>query len=167
MVLVLDACAADWPFTWTTSAHGRVAGCEPSRTRAARLLAATGQTGRVDPAPLGVGPIVVGDEADGLGVGIGGGSRSCSGTICSSRRGSSLIHYRACIEGHSGRARGVERASGAAVAVAIADSAGAAAERQAHDQQAANVPGREDWWATIDSRLAAAVGTGAALRRRA
>ena len=43
----------------------RAAGSQRKRTGAARLLAATGQTGRVDAATLCIGALMVGDEANG------------------------------------------------------------------------------------------------------
>lgn len=54
-------------------------------TRAARLLAAAGQTRRVDPSPLRIRPVVVGHEADGF-VGQG------SGMMGRFSRRHSLIH---------------------------------------------------------------------------
>ena len=67
-------------------------GSQRKHTGAARLLAAAGQTGRVDPATFGIGALMVGDEANGPRLGRD-----------SRRRGSGRRMHSVCVGGEDGR----------------------------------------------------------------
>jgi hypothetical protein len=69
-------------------------------TRAARLLATAREAGAVDAPPLRIGPFMVVDEANGLGLGRGRGSSSFRSSI-RGRRGSTLIHEKVQREGRA------------------------------------------------------------------
>lgn len=74
-------------------------GLRHRRTRAARLLATAGQTGRVDPPAFGIGALMVGDKANGPRLGrdsrVDGGRRRMH-SVCVG--GDMAVTRQSCIE---------------------------------------------------------------------
>lgn len=101
LVLVLGAGTTNRALTYSTVS---VNGCNPDMadlTGTARLLLSTCQAGGVDATALGIGPVMVGDEADRLGLG--------HGSIRRGRRRSRLIHEKQSLRlemGGRGRIKG-------------------------------------------------------------